>query len=127
MYVRAASPDTAETAAGVADTPQAFVHWVASRPVLSAGPVRTTTLDGHRAWQVRVTLAPGRSRGPSLITITQPNGTGTGITGNQTQEYTAFRLPGAGTTVVESWTFRPNSDPLGTLNEVIHGLSWPAN
>jgi len=131
--VRASTLDGSGPAPGVADSPRAFVRWVASRPFLSAGPVRTTTLDGHRAWQVQVSLVPHLPQGPALCSgrfacyslTHQPDGSNTGIFGAQADEYTAFRLPGGGTTVVWSWVFHPNSDHLSTLEGIVHGLSWP--
>jgi hypothetical protein len=111
-------------AVGVADTPRAFMHWIASRPYLSAGPVRTTTLDGHPAWQVQVRLAPGVATTGSIAIIGTTNNT-TGIVAHETAEYTALSLPGAGITVVEARIFDPAHERLNTLEQVIHGLSWP--
>lgn len=130
---RASSADGRRTGAGVTDTPQAFVHWVAARPFVSAGPVRTTTLDGHQAWQVRITMAPGRPAGPGICDdrvkcyriLSQPDGATAGVWGHQmVSEYTAFTLPGAGTTVIWSWMFDRHSD-FSRLARVVDGLSWP--
>ena len=131
--VHASTPDGTGSAPGVSDSPRAFVHWVASRPFLTAGPVRTTTLAGRDAWQVRVTLAPGANRGAATCTgryacysIThQPDGTNTGIWGDMAAEYTAFRLPGGGTTVVWTWIFGGGPADLDRLDHVVHGISWP--
>jgi hypothetical protein len=83
---------------------------------------------------VRVTLAPhvpeGRATCASQFAcyaIThQPAGDVDGIWGDMAVEYTAFRLPGAGTTVVWSWIFSGNTEHLDSLEEAVQGLSWPA-
>jgi hypothetical protein len=131
--VRPSSPDGTGVAPGVTDNPRAFVGWVASRPFLDAGRVRTTTLDGREAWQVRVTLGPDLPKGPATCTdgfacyaiVHQRHGVYSGIWGNMAAEYTALRLPGGGTTVVWSWIFTGNPAHLGTLEEAVHGMSWP--
>ena len=132
-HVRASSPDGMAADTHVADSPRAFVRWVATRPYLAAGPVRTTTIDGHRAWQVRVSLKPGVPDGPARCTdryrcysmTYQPNGINTGIWGDQAAEYTAFELPGGGTTVVWSWEFGADPSHLSSLDAAVRGLSWP--
>ncbi len=132
---RAWSPDGKGPAAGVADTPQALVHWVASRPFLTTGPVRTTTLDGHRAWQVRATLAPHVPPGPAnwngprcYAVVSQPVSERdmSCLHGDFVSEYTAIRLPRAGTTLVWSWSVGPNPR-LGQLAKLFQGLSWPTH
>jgi len=131
--VRASSPDGTQPASAVDESPRAFVRWVAARRYLDAGEVIRTTLDGHPAWQVRVTLARGAAPGQGVCTdryqchaITfQPGGTSTGIWGDMAAEYTAIRLPGAGMTVVWSWMFTGSGGHLGALEEAVHGLSWP--
>jgi|tagenome__1003787_1003787.scaffolds.fasta_scaffold20958229_3 hypothetical protein len=130
--VRASSPD-GTLPAQVPTRPQAFVRWVASRPYLTAGKVAQTTLDGHPAWQVRVTLDQDASPGAGLCSaryqchlITyQTGGVPTGIWGNMAAEYTATHLPGAGTTVVWSWVFTGSTQHLGALEEAVHGVTWP--
>ncbi len=131
--VRASSPNGSRPVARVADDPQAFVRWVASRPYLDAGHVVRTALAGHRAWQVRVTLARGAAVGDALcngrirchaITYTR-GGMTTGIWDDMAAEYTALRLPDGGTTVVWSWVFSGDPDQLGELAETVHGVSWP--
>lgn len=132
--VRASSPDGQRRAPGVADTPQAFVDWVASRPYLDAGPVTRTRLDGHLAWQVRVTPALVASSHPAacdagpchLITL-QPDGSTTGMWDTMAADYIALRLPGGGTTVVWSWMLTPDPQQLDVLKEAVQGLSWPAD
>jgi hypothetical protein len=132
--VRASSPDGRTPAPGVADDPRAFVDWVASRPYLDAGPVTPTTLDGHPAWQLRVTPAHSGSlrssacnAGPCHLITYQPDGSTTGIWGTMAAEYTALRLPGGGTTVVWSWRITPDPQDLDALEEAVQGLSWPAD
>jgi hypothetical protein len=134
--VRASSPDGKGLAPGVADSPHAFVSWVASRPFLDAGRVHQATLDGRAAWQVRVTLAPGVPQGPGKCSLQgfacypiahQRGLEYTGIWNDMAAEYTALRLPGGGTTVVWSWIFTGNPAHLGTLEEAVHSISWPTD
>ena len=132
--VRAASPDGSGPAHGVADDPQAFVSWVASRPYLDASKVTQTTIDGRRAWRVQVVLSPGADAPNATCSLRfqcyaltyQRGAEPTGIWGKMAAEYTAFHLPGAGTTVVWSWIFTGNVDHLGGLDEAVHSLTWPA-
>jgi len=132
--VRASSPDGQRPAPGVADTPQAFVDWVASRPYLDAGPVTRTRIDGHPAWQVRVTPAlvasPHASAcdaGPCHLITHQPDGSTTGMSDTMAADYIALRLPGGGTTVVWSWMLTPDPQQLDVLKEAVQGLTWPAD
>jgi len=131
--VRASSPTGNRAASGVANDPHAFVDWVASRPFLRAGPVVRTEIDGHRAWQVQATLArgagPGRAQCSSdarchPITYV-PGALAWGMFGSEAAEFTAFRLPEAGTVVVWSWTFSGDTRDLADLDGVVDGLSWP--
>jgi hypothetical protein len=131
--VRASRPDGRGPAVGVNDSPHTFVNWVATRPYLDAGTVERTTLDGHAAWRVRVTLASGAARGGATCVgrytchaVTYQPGAGvTGIWGDMSAQYTAIRLPGAGTTVVWSWIFSSDTRHLGTVEEAVHSISWP--
>jgi hypothetical protein len=134
-HVRASSPNGARPASGVGDSPRAFVTWVASRPFLDAGRVHPTTLGGRAAWQVRVTLVPHVPQGPGACSghgfscyaiAHQSDGAYSGIWADMAAQYTAVRVPGGGTTVVWSWIFSGNPAHLGTLEEAVHGVSWPA-
>ena len=133
-HVRASTPDGSRSARGVADDPQAFVEWVADRPFLDAGTVSRTTIDGRRAWRVRVHLAQHVGQGPGLCSVThrchaltrQSADVPTGIWGDMVAQYVAFRLPGAGTTVIWSWVFGGNVEHLGSLEEAVHGISFPS-
>jgi hypothetical protein len=128
-----ASSSAGTVLAHVPGQPQAFVRWVASRPFLNAGRVTRTTLDGRPAWQVRVNLDQHAAAGSGMcsgrfrchLITSQAGGLPTGIWGNMAAEYTAIRLPGAGTTVVWSWAFTDNLRHLGTLEEAVQGVTWP--
>lgn len=134
-HARASTPDGSRSARGIADDPQAFVEWVAERPFLDAGAVSPTTIDGHRAWRVRVHLDPHAGRGPGICSIThrchaltrQPHGVPTGIWGDMVSQYIAFHLPGAGTTVVWSWAFGGDVEHLGGLEEAVHAITFPTD
>ena len=129
----AASLEGTFPARGVGAGPQAFVDWVATRPFLDAGKVTTTTIDGQRAWQVRVVLAHDADTGAATCNVRyrchaityQRDEVPTGIWGNMAAEYTALRLPGGGTTVVWSWIFSGDRSHLGALDEAVQSLSWP--
>jgi hypothetical protein len=131
--VRVPSDDGATVRPGVADTPHAFVSWLAARPYLDASSVVPTRIDGRPAWRVRVTLKAGVGDGPAMcngrfacyaITRT-PDGVVTGIWGDMVADYTALRVPGAGTTVVWSWAFSRDRAALARNREVVRGISWP--
>jgi hypothetical protein len=132
-HTRASTPNGNGPAAGVADTPQALVQWIANRPFLSTGPVQKTLLDGHPAWQVHATLAPDVPPGPAnwnraecyaIVYQPVPKGGKSCLYGNFVSEYTALTLPGhASTTVVWSWSTGTNPR-LGPLDKLLHGLSW---
>jgi hypothetical protein len=134
-HVRASNPSGTAPAQGVADDPRAFVNWVAARPFLDAGKVTRTTLDGRRAWQVRVMLARGSGRGASTCSgefqchalTYQSDRERTGIWGNMAAQYVAFRLPGGGTAVVWSWAFTGDVGHLGGLQEAVHSITFPAS
>jgi hypothetical protein len=130
--VRAASTEGRTAAAHVADTPQAFVSWLAAQHFLDASPITSTRMDGLPAWHVRVALGVG-GNGPALcngkvacypLTVT-PDQTMNGIWGSMVADLTAFRLPGAGTTVVWSWAFSHDQGALARNRSAVRGLTWP--
>jgi hypothetical protein len=129
--VRASVANGTAPARGVADSPRGFVDWVATRPFLAAGTPERTRIDGRRAWQVLVTLSrsagPGDSRcnGYACHAVTYQPGQSTGIWADMAARYTAFRVPGVGTTVVWSWVFSGDTRDLAQLDAAVHGLSWP--
>jgi hypothetical protein len=133
--VRAATQDGTGPARSVADDPQSFVSWVASRPYLDAGNVTRTTIDGHPAWRVRVVLSRHAGLGNAVCSIRyrchaltyQRDAGTTGIWGTMASEYIAFRLPGGGTTVVWSWIFSGDTRHLGAIEEAVHSISWPTD
>ena len=91
-------------------TAEFFANWLAQRPFLSSSPVRTGSVDGHRAWVVDAVVKPGRPSGPAtcngtidcypiMLVDDDMVGTWEGLT----SRYTVLDLPGAGVTVVWSW------------------------
>jgi hypothetical protein len=91
-------------------TAESFANWLAQRPFLASSPVRTESLDGHRAWVVDAVVKPGRRAGPATCNVSidcypimlvadDLVGTWEGLT----NRYTVLDLPGAGVTVVWSW------------------------
>jgi hypothetical protein len=132
--VRAASADGGSPRAGVADTPRAFVTWLAGQPYVDASTVRRARVDGRPAWHVRVTLADGAGDGPAVCdgafacyaTTLTPDHRMTGIRGDMIADYTALRVPGAGTTVVWSWAFSHDREALARNRIAVDGLAWLA-
>ena len=132
--VRAASADGQAAAPQVADTPQAFVSWLAAQPYLHASPITPTRIDGRPAWHVRVTLADLGGNGPTALcndtvacyplTVT-PDQRMNGIWGSMVADLTAFRLPRAGTTLVWSWAFSHDQAALARNDGAVRGLTWP--
>ena len=131
--VRAASADGQAAASQVADTPQALVSWLAARPYLHASPITSTRMEGLPAWHVRVALADLGGNGPAVcndkvacypLTVT-PDRRMNGIRGSMVADFTAFRLPGAGTTVVWSWALSHDQAALVRNRSAVQGLAWP--
>ena len=131
--VKAAS-QTSRLAAGVPDTAEGFVRWLAGRPYLVASPVRRVTVGGRDAWHVRVTLRPHVAPGPgrcsgtpgaqSCYPVTWQAGAITGIWSDMNADYTAFDSPTAGTVVVWSWAFGHVPGDLHRNQRAVDGLSW---
>jgi hypothetical protein len=131
--VRAASADGESVRTDVADAPRAFVTWLAAQPYLNASTPRPARVDGHPAWHVRVSLAESAGQGSAVCndkiacyaTTVTPDHQVTGIRGDMVADYTAFRVPGGGTTVVWSWAFSHDRDALSRNRIAAQGLSWP--
>jgi hypothetical protein len=130
--VRAASADGGSARADVADTPRAFVTWLAAQPYLQASSVEAARVNGHPAWHVRVSVVHGAGDGPAacddrhscFATTITPDHHVTGIRSGMVADYTAFALPGAGTTVVWSWAFSHDRSALARNSIAVRGLSW---
>jgi len=121
--------------------PRAFAAWLASRPDLSAGSPRRTTLAGRVAWQVRVRLAAGAGPGAGIcphsrachpVTVSDqaiteaPGGGGlTGIWGDMVADYTFVRLP-SGTAMIWSWALGGDTAALEQNRRLVTGVTWPA-
>ncbi len=130
--VRAASRAGHHSAADVVPaTAAGFTSWLASRPYFSATTPRRVVLDGRPAWHVRVRLRGSATGAPDSClqgsrrcraVTSRPEVTG--VWGDMVADYTAFDLPGAGTTVVWSWAF---GGPGGLAHNraVVAGLSFP--
>ena len=134
-HVRAASQRTATSPArGVPATAAGFISWLASRPYFVATAPRHVTVAGHPAWHVRVSMRPGSSPGPAHClqgstpcrAVTSSPGV-SGVWGDMVADYTAFDLPGRGTTVVWSWAFGHDEQALARNGRLVDGLSWPSS
>ena len=118
--------------AGVPPGARAFALWLAGRPFLDASPVRTTKVDGRRAWTLDAKVRPRAGTGPALcasrfrcfpVTI-QPTGNVTGMWDDMTSRYTVLDVPGAGTVVAWAWVFGPDRSALDQASRVVAGLRF---
>jgi hypothetical protein len=119
-------------ARGVPRTAAGFIDWLASRPFFHASAPRRTTLDGHDAWEVRVSMRPGLAQGPGWClgdttrcypVTSRP--VATGLWDHMVAEYTAIDVPGSGTLVVWSWAFGHDTRALARARTVVDGISLP--
>ncbi len=93
----------------------ALAAWLSRRPYLDTSPPRQTSVDGLHAWTVQARLKRARQQGPStcnygfvcaaLFAARDGEGAFLGIWNDLVGNYTFVDVPGAGTTVIWSWTF----------------------
>jgi hypothetical protein len=106
--------------------------WIAGRPFRVAGPVRATALAGRPAWDVDVVVRPHLRPGPEtcigsvrcypLLSVHGDGPVFTGVWPGLISRFTALDLPGGGTTVVWSWSFRPHLP--AALDRLLAGLRF---
>jgi hypothetical protein len=116
---------------------RALASWVSRRPFLRSGAVQKTTVGGLPAWTVQVRLrAPGRlgvaecnhQTTPCMPLLVLPDAPSTvlGTWGSMTARYTFVNVPGAGATVIWSWTFGHTDHALAGNQSLIDSLSFAA-
>jgi hypothetical protein len=113
------------------DSAAAMATWLSKRPFLSGATLTPTTVDGRPAWRVSAVLKPHAplravklQEGAVAPTFTNGNVTTMGYSRSLRGDYTLLDVPGAGVTVVWSWTLAPRSTPLGDNRPFIDGLRW---
>jgi hypothetical protein len=125
-------PTAGTTAASVA-------RWLSERPFLRDTTLQQTTVGGRPAWRVTGQLKPGaalpaQKNGTGQIAPTFTGGGpdtpanrgygGPGYAPNLTGDYTLLDLPGAGLTVIWSWSTNPQHPALAGNQAYIDGLSF---
>lgn len=118
-------------------TAASMATWLSKRPFLTGAKVTPTTVGGRPAWRVSAGLkrnAPLRAEkeaeGAVAPTFTAGRTTmglfGTTMGYNRTLlgEYTLLDIPGAGVTVVWSWTLNGPTDQLNGNRVFVAGLRW---
>lgn len=94
---------------------RALATWLSQRSFLNTTQPRQTTVDGLTAWTVQAQLGLPRQQGPALcndrflcaplFAARHSEGAFIGIWSDLIGRYTFVDVPGAGTTVIWSWTF----------------------
>jgi hypothetical protein len=116
---------------------RALAEWVSRRPFLRSGTVQRTPMGRLPAWTVQVRLrAPGRLGVADCNQLTtrcmpvliMPNAASTvlGAWGRMIARYTFVDVPGAGPTVVWSWTFGHTDQALDANQSLIDSLRFAA-
>jgi hypothetical protein len=112
-----------------------LAEWVSRRPFLRSGAVQRTPVGGLPAWTVQVRLrAPGRlgvadcnqltTRCMPVLAMPAPNSTVLGAWGPMIARYTFVNVPGAGPTVIWSWTFGATHRALNANQSLIDSLRF---
>jgi hypothetical protein len=108
-----------------------MTHWLSARPFLRHVSVKSVTVDGLAGWQVSGQLKPGASLPavyPSVGRVA-PTFAGTGdchagYGPDLFGTYTLVDVPGAGVTVIWSWTIDKNHALIAANQALIDGLSF---
>lgn len=118
---------TADPAAGT--TARSMATWLVHRPFLSDASMEHVTVGGLHGWRVVAQLRDGaRLRAvkggldvaPAFVGHTGNAGYGTDLKG----DYTLVDVPGAGVTVIWSWTLQPDRQVLDGNQRFVDGLSF---
>ncbi len=118
---------TADPSAGT--TAASMARWLSRRPFLLHGTLTRTSVGGRAAWLVTGVLRPGvhlaglkngTAAGPTFAV----DGATTGYTHQLTGQYILLDLPGAGVTVIWSWTLGHGVGALAGNQAFIDTLSF---
>jgi hypothetical protein len=115
-----------------------LAEWVSRRPFLRSGAVHKSSVGGLPAWTVQVRLrAPGRlgvadcnqltTRCMPVLIMPAARSTVLGAWGPMIARYTFVKVPGAGPTVIWSWTFGDTDRALVENQSLIDTLRFAAN
>jgi hypothetical protein len=107
---------TWETDPGAGTTAAAVARWLADRPFFSDAVTTRITVGDLPAWRVTPTMRPGarlpvrkgRTTAPTFAGNGSSMGTGPGLDG----EYVLLDVPGAGLTVIWSWSYEKGPEVL---------------
>lgn len=119
---------TRDPAAG--STAASMARWLSNRPFLIHTTRARTTVDGRPAWHVTGELKPGaelpasRLGGSVAPTFGRAYNDSMGYGANLTGQYTLVDVPGAGVTVIWSWTGDHGNAAMAADQAFIDGLSF---
>ena len=119
---------TRDPAAG--NTAASMARWLSERPFLIHTTRTQTTVDGRPAWHVTGELKPGaalpapKENGDVAPTFGRAHNDSMGYRADLTGQYTLLDLPGAGVTVIWSWTLNHPDRVLAGNQAFIDGLSF---
>jgi hypothetical protein len=126
--VRNDSSWTRDPAAG--STAASVAQWLADRPFLQNASVVKTRVGLLEAWRVTASLRPGAPLTASKDQFTvgptfKNDGSTAGFATNLTGDYTVLDVPGAGLTVIWSWTTQPGDRSiLDASQDAVDGLAF---
>jgi hypothetical protein len=111
-------------------TAASMARWLSNRPFLIHTTRTRTTVDGRPAWHVTGDLKPGaalpaaKDGGNVAPTLGRSFNDSMGYRADLTGQYTLLDLPGAGVTVIWSWTLDHDMHALAANQAFIDGLSF---
>lgn len=132
-HVRAATASATPRAVPGVGTAEELANWIANRPFLSSSSITSGELDGHRTWSVDVEVPRGVPEGPATCNarlacypvLFQADRTSFWTAGawpDITSRYTVLDQPGAGITVVWSWSNEGKIPPV--VDEVVDSIGF---
>ncbi len=106
--------------------------WLRDRPFLADATMTRTTVGGREAWRVSATLKPDAQlqavkagAGSAVAPTFVGSGSTSAAYGDRLNgDYTLVDVPGAGVTVIWSWTQLPDLDVLKDNQAYVDGLSF---
>lgn len=110
-------------------TAQSAATWLVNRPFFVHATITQTTVGGRTAWRVSADLKPGAplpayksgsAVGPTFVAGPATAAVGAHLVG----EYTLLDVPGAGVTVIWSWSQNHGTQLLSGNRVYVEGLSF---
>ncbi|MFL6098515.1 MAG: hypothetical protein ACJ71T_01000 [Actinomycetales bacterium] len=112
-------------------TAAAMANWLSKRPFLTDVNLAPITVDGRPAWRVSAALKPRAplraaklEEGAVAPTFTDGHNATMGYNATLRGEYILLDIPGAGVTVLWSWTLGPPRTQLAGNRPFIDALHW---